>query len=227
MKRFLFLLFSPLFLLLWRCSEAGGDQRTLLQESAYSYGSLADTTGLSKATFAGGCFWCTEAYFERLKGVEIVESGYTGGREARPTYDQVSNGRTGHAEAVRIWFKPDVITYQELLEVFFATHDPTTLNRQGPDVGKQYRSAIYYHDSTQRQKASLYMRALEEAGTYRSKIVTELQPAGKFWVAEAYHQDYYRKNPDDPYVVSVSRPKVLKFEAAFQSKLKPSYTQNK
>jgi peptide-methionine (S)-S-oxide reductase len=210
-------------MLLWMCTESGGEQRILLEESSYAYGTSQDTTGLRKATFAGGCFWCTEAYFRRLKGVERVESGYTGGREAKPTYEQVSNGRTGHAEAVRIWYNPATITYRELLEVFFATHDPTTLNRQGPDVGKQYRSAIYYHDEEQQRQARGYMRALEDAGTFRNRIVTELQPAAKFWVAEDYHQDYYRKNPDDPYVVSVTHPKVIKFETAFRNKLKKSY----
>ncbi|WP_299985960.1 peptide-methionine (S)-S-oxide reductase MsrA [uncultured Pontibacter sp.] len=216
-------LFFPLLLLFWACTESGGEQRTVLQQSAYSYGDSADTLGLSKATFAGGCFWCTEAYFERLKGVDRVESGYTGGSEERPTYEQVSSGKTSHAESVQIWYRPDVITYRELLEVFFATHDPTTLNRQGPDVGKQYRSAIYYHDEEQRRQARNYMRALEDAGTFRNRIVTELKPASKFWIAEDYHQDYYRNNPDDPYVISITHPKVLKFEDAFRSKLKPSY----
>ncbi|PKV75571.1 peptide-methionine (S)-S-oxide reductase MsrA [Pontibacter ramchanderi] len=224
-RKYTFLLF-PFLLLLWRCTESGGEQRTVLQQSAYLYGDSPDTLGLSKATFAGGCFWCTEAYFERLKGVDRVESGYTGGSEERPTYKQVSNGRTSHAEAVRIWYRPNVITYRELLEVFFATHDPTTLNRQGPDVGKQYRSAIYFHDEQQRSQARNYMRALEDAGTFRNRIVTELKPAGKFWVAEDYHQDYYRHNPDDPYVVTVARPKVLKFEDAFRSKLKETYSKS-
>jgi peptide-methionine (S)-S-oxide reductase len=219
--------FIPFLLLLWACTESGGEQRTLLQQSNYSYGDSADTTGLSKATFAGGCFWCTEAYFERLHGIDRVESGYTGGPENNPAYEQVSSGRTGHAEAVRIWFRPNVISYRELLEVFFATHDPTTLNRQGPDVGKQYRSAIFYHDEEQRREARNYMRALEDAGTFRNRIVTELKPAAKFWIAEDYHQDYYRKNPDDPYVVSVTRPKVIKFEDAFRKKLKVQYQQEK
>lgn len=213
----------PFLTLLWMCTESGSEQRTLLQETSYAYGDKPDTAGLAKATFAGGCFWCTEAYFERLKGVDRVESGYTGGTEKEPSYDQVSNGKTGHAEAVRIWFDPKIISYRELLEVFFATHDPTTLNRQGPDVGKQYRSAIYYHNEDQRRQTRVYMRGLEEAGTFRNKIVTEVKAAGEFWVAEDYHQDYYRKNPDDPYVVSITHPKVIKFENAFRNKLKKSY----
>lgn len=215
-------MFLPFLLFIWACTESG-TERTQLEESSFSYGNTADTTGLEKATFAGGCFWCTEAYFERLKGVDRVVSGYTGGKEENPTYQQVSYGRTGHAEAVQILYNPAEITYRELLEVFFATHDPTTLNRQGPDVGKQYRSAIYYHDQEQQKLARDYMRQLEEAGTFRRKIVTQLEPLNKFWIAEDYHQDYYRRNPDDPYVVSVARPKVKKFEDAYRNKLKNSY----
>ena len=225
-RKHTYLLFLFL-LLLWMCTESGGEQRNFLQQSAYSYGDSPDTLGLRNATFAGGCFWCTEAYFERLKGVDRVESGYTGGREERPTYEQVSSGKTSHAEAVRIWYRPNIISYQELLEVFFATHDPTTLNRQGPDVGKQYRSAIYFHDDKQQSQARTYMRALEDAGTFRSRIVTELKPAGKFWIAEDYHQDYYRNNADDPYVKSVAYPKVIEFEDSFRSKLKDSYLNRK
>ncbi|MBD1396113.1 peptide-methionine (S)-S-oxide reductase MsrA [Pontibacter sp. JH31] len=222
MDRRITYMFLPLLLLIWACTESG-TERTQLEESSFSYGSTADTTGLKKATFAGGCFWCTEAYFERLKGVDRVVSGYTGGKEENPTYQQVSYGRTGHAEAVQILYNPAEISYRELLEVFFATHDPTTLNRQGPDVGKQYRSAIYYHDSEQQKLARAYIRQLEEAGTFRRKIVTQLEPLNKFWIAEDYHQDYYRRNPDDPYVVSVARPKVKKFEDAYRNKLKNSY----
>lgn len=216
----------PFFLLLWSCTESS-TERMQLEASSLSYGdSATDTTNLETATFAGGCFWCTEAYFERLQGVHKVISGYTGGREAKPTYQQVSYGKTGHAEGVQVFYNPAEITYQELLEVFFATHDPTTLNRQGPDVGKQYRSAIYYHNEEQKQQAKHYMDLLEDAGTYRKKIVTELVPLRKFWVAEAYHQDYYFHNPDDPYVVAVARPKVKKFEDAYRTKLKKSYKQN-
>lgn len=216
-------LFLPFLSLLWMCTESGGEMRTRLEESSYSYGNVTDTTLLQKSTFAGGCFWCTEAYFERLRGVELVESGYTGGKETNPAYEQVSNGKTGHAEAVRVWYNPDVITYRELLEVFFATHDPTTLNRQGPDVGKQYRSIVFFHNDEQRMQARNYMRALEDAGTFRNRIVTTLEPAGKFWIAEDYHQNYYENNPDDPYVISVTHPKVLKFEDAFRKKLKAKY----
>lgn len=219
--KFKYLLLS-LLLLCWACTESG-TRETQLEESSFSYGSSSDTTTLLKATFAGGCFWCTEAYFERLKGVDRVISGYTGGREANPTYEQVSSGKTGHAEAVTIFYNPSEISYQELLEVFFATHDPTTLNRQGPDVGKQYRSAIFYYNEAQKRQAEQYIRELEEAGVYPHKIVTTVEPFSKFWIAEEYHQDYYRRNPDDPYVISVAQPKVHKFEEAFRNKLKKNY----
>ncbi|MHC2991543.1 peptide methionine sulfoxide reductase, partial [Pontibacter sp. HJ8] len=164
----------PVFLLLWSCTEST-TERAQLEASSFSYGdSTTDTTHLETATFAGGCFWCTEAYFERLQGVHKVISGYTGGRESKPTYQQVSSGKTGHAEGVQVYYNPAEISYRELLEVFFATHDPTTLNRQGPDVGKQYRSAIFYQNEDEKQEAKRYIDSLEEAGTYRKKIVTEL-----------------------------------------------------
>ncbi len=182
-----------------------------------------DTVGLPSAVFAGGCFWCTEAYFERLKGVKAVISGYSGGKEKNPTYKQVSSGLSDHAEAVQVYYNPSQITYQELLEVFFATHDPTTLNRQGPDVGKQYRSIVFYKTPEEKKQAEEYIRQLEEAGTYKNKIVTHVQPFKKFWMAEEYHQDYYRRNPQDPYVVSVAMPKVRKFEDNYRDKLKPEY----
>ncbi|GAA4427200.1 hypothetical protein GCM10023188_10020 [Pontibacter saemangeumensis] len=182
-----------------------------------------DTTGLAKATFAGGCFWCTEAYFERLQGVEAVVSGYSGGKKANPTYQEVSAGATDYAEAVQVYYDPEIISYQELLEVFFATHDPTTLNRQGPDHGKQYRSVVFYRSPEEKRLVDDYIQKLEEAGTYRDDIVTKVQPFKKFWDAEPYHQDYYRLNPNDPYVRSVARPKVLKFESNYAKMLKPEY----
>lgn len=183
----------------------------------------ADTAGLPSAVFAGGCFWCTEAYFERLKGVEAVISGYSGGKQADPSYKQVSAGLTDHAEAVRVHYNPEQISYQELLEVFFATHDPTTLNRQGPDYGKQYRSVVFYRTPEEKEQIEKYIKQLEEAGAYQNEIVTYVEPFKKFWPAEEYHQDYYRRNPQDPYVVSVAKPKVKKFENNYQDKLKPEY----
>ena len=175
---------------------------------------------LELATFAGGCFWCTEAYFERLKGVQRVIAGYCGGKEPNPTYKQVSRGQTGHAESVQITYDPKQISYADLLKVHFATHDPTTLNRQGNDVGKQYRSVVFYHNAQQKAAAENYIASLAKSGKYKNKIVTQVVPYTQFWPAEAYHQDYYQKNPSDPYVVSVARPKVQKFEKEFSGWLK-------
>ncbi|MBK0403035.1 peptide-methionine (S)-S-oxide reductase MsrA [Adhaeribacter sp. BT258] len=181
----------------------------------------ADVAGkVEIATFAGGCFWCTEAYFERLQGVQRVVSGYCGGKENNPTYNNVSTGKTGHAESVQITFDPQQISYADLLKVHFATHDPTTLNRQGPDVGKQYRSVVFYHSPQQKKQAENYLAQLSKSGKYKDKIVTQLVPYTQFWPAETYHQNYYAKNPKDPYVVSVARPKVLKFEKEFASRMK-------
>ena len=225
MKQFFNFLFLPFLVLLWACTDSPTEQAQL-QATSFTNGSSIDTTTtLQVATFAGGCFWCTEAYFERLEGVDRVISGYTGGKEKNPTYEQVSAGRTGHAEAVNIFYNPNEISYKELLEVFFATHDPTTLNRQGPDVGKQYRSAIFYHNDEQKQEAENYISSLNDAGAYPNKIVTQVEPFTKFWIAEEYHQDYYSRNPDDPYVVTVARPKVIKFENAFRSALKEAFQQ--
>lgn len=180
----------------------------------------AEKEQLDTATFAGGCFWCTEAVFERTKGVKSVISGYTGGTQKNPTYKQVSAGMTDHAEAVQIYYDPEVITYQQLLEVFFGTMDPTQLNRQGPDVGEQYRSAVFYHDQEQQRLAESYMDKLGASGKYDEPIVTQLVPFEKFWVAEDYHQDYYELNPGNPYIQSVAKPKVKKFKKNFPDLLK-------
>jgi peptide-methionine (S)-S-oxide reductase len=150
------------------------------------------------ATLGGGCFWCLEAVFELLTGVERVESGYTGGSAPNPTYDEVCAGTTGHAEVVQVTFDPRVITYREILEVFFATHDPTTLNRQGPDVGTQYRSAIYYHSEVQKATAQSLIAELERNGIFPGPIVTEVTELDEFHPAEAYHQEYFRNNPSQP-----------------------------
>ncbi len=179
---------------------------------------------LDTATFAGGCFWCTEAVFERVKGVKSVVSGYTGGSQANPTYKQVSNGRTDHAEAVQIYYDPEMITYQQLLEVFFGTMDPTQLNRQGPDVGEQYRSAVFYHDAEQQSLADEYMKKLGKSGKYDKPIVTQLVSYEKFWLAEDYHQDYYELNPGNPYIQSVAKPKVKKLKKNYTSLLKDGIT---
>ncbi len=177
------------------------------------------------ATFAGGCFWCTEAAFERIEGVVDVISGYSGGQEEYPTYEQVGAGRTSHAEAIQIYFDPAVVSFETLLDVFFVAHDPTQLNRQGPDVGKQYRSAIFYHDETQKQAAETAMKKLGDSGKFSNPIVTELAPYKEFWTAEGYHQDYYPNHPENPYVQRVSRPKVEKVEKVFKDILKKEYKQ--
>jgi peptide-methionine (S)-S-oxide reductase len=172
------------------------------------------------ATFGGGCFWCTEAIFERVKGVYAVESGYSGGHVPNPDYKQVSSGTTGHAEVVQISFDPSVVTYLELLEIFFKTHDPTTLNRQGADVGTQYRSIILYHSDEQRALASEIILKLEEENIWNDAIVTTVEPFDAFYSAEAYHQEYYENNPNQGYCRLVINPKVEKFEKIFKDKLK-------
>jgi peptide-methionine (S)-S-oxide reductase len=175
---------------------------------------------LELATFGTGCFWCTEAVFDQLKGVESVESGYSGGELEDPTYEQVSGGQSGHAEVVQITFDSAAVSFAELLEAFWQTHDPTTLNRQGNDVGTQYRSAIFYHDDEQRKQAEHYKQKLNESGAFRSPIVTEITPFTKFYPAEKYHQDYFNLNPTQPYCAAIIRPKVDKFKKAFKDKLK-------
>ncbi len=172
-----------------------------------------------QATLAGGCFWCLEAVFEQLRGVQKVESGYAGGTTPNPTYRQVCSGTTGHAEVVRITFDPSLISFRELLEVFFAIHDPTTLNCQGADAGTQYRSAIFYHSPEQKQTAEQLIAGLEADKVWSSPIVTEVTPLQAFHKAEDYHQEYFRTNPDQPYCQVVVAPKVAKFRKHFASKL--------
>ncbi len=172
------------------------------------------------AVFAGGCFWCTEAMFSELKGVKSVVSGYSGGNVANPTYDQVCTGRTGHAECTQITYDPGQVTYAELLEVFWMTHDPTTLNRQGADSGTQYRSAIFYMDEEQKQEALAYKAKLEKEKIWNNPIVTEVTKFEKFYPAEDYHQEYYRNNPNQGYCRIVITPKVDKFKKIFADRLK-------
>ena len=176
--------------------------------------------GKEMATLAGGCFWCLEAVYDRMKGVESVESGYIGGKAPNPTYEAVCTGRTGHAEAVQITFDPKVVSYRELLEVFFAIHDPTTLNRQGHDVGTQYRSAIFYHSQDQKAVAEDVIAAFTKEKVFDDPIVTEVVPAATFYVAEDYHQEYFARNPTQGYCVAVVNPKVAKFRKLFAEKLK-------
>jgi peptide-methionine (S)-S-oxide reductase len=177
-------------------------------------------SGNSVATLGGGCFWCLEAVFEQLRGVESVVSGYSGGHVPNPTYEQVCGKTTGHAEVVQVTFDPAAVSYREVLEVFFATHDPTTLNRQGNDVGPQYRSAIFYHSDAQREAAELLVRELTAEKVFPNPIVTEVTPFTAFYPAEAYHQGYFRANPTQSYCGYVVAPKVAKFRKRFAAKLK-------
>jgi peptide-methionine (S)-S-oxide reductase len=183
-------------------------------------GLLAAVEGREVATLAGGCFWCLEAVYDELRGVESVVSGYAGGDVPDPTYEQVCDGTTGHAEVVQLTFDPRAVSFRELLEVFFTIHDPTTLNRQGGDVGTQYRSAVFYHTPEQKETAAQVIRELEEARVWDAPIVTELVPLEKFYPAEDYHQEYFRRNPSQPYCRVVVAPKVSKFRQKFIEKLR-------
>lgn len=176
--------------------------------------------GMEVATFAGGCFWCTEAVFLEIKGVEKVVSGYIGGKTKNPTYKDICTGETGHAEAIQITFNPNEVAYEDLLEVFFGTHDPTTLNRQGADVGTQYRSEIFYHSEAQKVKAENYIQLLEKEKLYDKKIVTKVSSATVFYPAEDYHQNYYNQNSSQGYCQMVIAPKLEKLRKYYKSKLK-------
>ncbi len=177
-------------------------------------------TAMDTATFASGCFWCVEAVFQELKGVQSVVSGYTGGSAVNPSYEEVCSGTTGHAEACQIAYDPKIISYPELLEVFWKTHDPTTLNRQGNDSGTQYRSAIFYHTEEQKKLAEHYKRELDSSGAFDAPIVTEIAPFTKFYKAENYHQNYFNEHGAQPYCIFVIKPKVEKFKKVFKDKLK-------
>jgi peptide-methionine (S)-S-oxide reductase len=179
-----------------------------------------ETTDLALATFGNGCFWCTEAIFLQLKGVTKVVSGYAGGSVKNPSYREVCTGQTGHAEVIQLTYDPKVITFAELLEVFWQTHDPTTLNRQGADVGTQYRSVVFYHTEEQKQLAETYKKKLNESGAFDSPIVTEISPLSAYYPAEDYHQNYYNLNGSAPYCAYVIQPKLDKFKKVFKSKLK-------
>jgi peptide-methionine (S)-S-oxide reductase len=176
--------------------------------------------GTQVATFAGGCFWCLEAVFDEVKGVQSVESGYAGGHVENPSYKSVCTGMTGHAEVVRVTFDDDVVSYRDLLNIFFGIHDPTTLNRQGADVGTQYRSAIFYHDEEQKKIAEEVIKDLEAQKIWDRPIVTTLEKMDKFYVAEDYHQEYFANNPYQPYCMAVVAPKVSKFRKHYMDMLK-------
>ncbi len=205
--------------------EAASPQNESVQKDSKTMTALPITTptvpsGREIATFAGGCFWCTEAIFRDLKGVDKVVSGYSGGAVENPSYEQVCGGRTGHAEAIEITFDPAVVSFHDLLVIFFTTHDPTTLNRQGADSGTQYRSAVFTHSDAQKETAQAVIKEIEAQKLYSSPIVTEVTPFTNFYAAEAYHQDYFANNGSQGYCQIVIAPKVTKFREHFREKLK-------
>lgn len=184
---------------------------------------LCYTFCMQTATFAGGCFWCTEAIFKRLKGVEGVVSGYSGGKRENPTYEQVSTGATGHAEAIQVEFDPEIIPYKKLLEIFFHLHDPTTLDRQGADIGTQYRSIIFYHNEDQKKEAHFVMSEISSSGIYKDPIVTKIIPFENFYPAEKHHQNYYENNLSQGYCTYVISPKLQKLMRGYSKEVKDEY----
>ncbi len=215
-------------LIIFLCSITGygcKEEKSINTESEMNEMDSTQNLNLDKATFGGGCFWCTEAIYERVEGVQTVRSGYAGGHVKNPTYKQVCDGTTGHAEVIQIGYDPQVVSYDELLEIFFKTHDPTTLNRQGADVGTQYRSVIFYHNNEQKKKAEYYKAELGKSGAWDSPIVTEISPLNNYYPAEDYHQDYYENNSNQGYCSFVIGPKVEKFEKVFKNKLKEKYSE--
>ncbi len=216
MKIFVFYLMLGAMFSVEACDGASKEKSTSFSEDSAVEGlNASQLEKMDTATLAGGCFWCVEAAFEQINGVYEVVSGYSGGNEKNPTYSEVSRGATGHAEAVQVYYDPEKLSYQKILEIFFVAHDPTQLNRQGPDVGKQYRSAIYYHDEKQRKTAESLISSMTEEKVFSKEIVSQLEPLDKFWVAEEYHQDYAERNPQDGYIQGVSLPKVKKVKKAF------------
>ena len=215
MLRFLFISVVS-FMGLSSCAQKDNNSKTKKDSKIMT----TSTAKLDTATFGTGCFWCTEAIFQQLEGVEKVTSGYSGGKVPNPTYEQVCSKTTGHAECLNIMYDPKKITFDELLEVFWQTHDPTTLNRQGADVGTQYRSVVFYHNEEQKAKTEKYKAELNKSGAFDNPIVTTLEPFTIFYPAENYHQNYYNSNGSQGYCQFVIRPKVEKFEKVFKSKLK-------
>lgn len=209
-KLSIFITFFSLFLYASFTSKSNNKNESKMEEH----------TNLDTATFGAGCFWCVEAIYDNLKGVEKVVSGYAGGTAKNPSYKEVCTGNTGHAEVCQIYYNPDTISFEELLEVFWQVHDPTTLNRQGGDVGTQYRSAIFYHNEAQKELAKKYLNKLDDEGVFLAPIVTEITPFTNFYPAENYHQDYFELNGENPYCSSVVKPKVEKFKKVFKDKLK-------
>lgn len=200
--------------------EAEPIQESANKTASQESGELKMEPKMEIATFGGGCFWCTEAVFQELEGVASVKSGYMGGRTENPTYKQICTGTTGHAEVIQIEYDPEKVSFDVLLQVFWKTHDPTTLNRQGNDVGTQYRSAVFYHSEEQQKKASDYKKKLNDAKAFSNPIVTEITAASKFWPAEDYHQNYFDNNPSQPYCRALIPPKLEKLRQVFGDKLK-------
>jgi peptide-methionine (S)-S-oxide reductase len=201
------------------CAQNSNNNMSELKSTLTSKTDVS-TVATDTAIFGNGCFWCTEAIFQQLEGVITVESGYSGGTVPNPSYEAVCTGETGHAESLRIVYDPKKISYDELLEVFWQTHDPTTLNRQGNDIGTQYRSVIFYHNNEQKQKAEKYKGELDKSGAFPNPIVTEIVPEQPFYKAEDYHQNYFNEHGSQPYCQLVIRPKVEKFQKVFKNKIK-------
>jgi peptide-methionine (S)-S-oxide reductase len=224
MKKISFLLTGFAFAIIACASPSNKNQEDVQELVSNVFSDPINITYMSNtldtATLGSGCFWCTEAMFQDLKGVKSVVSGYSGGHVDNPTYQQVITGRTGHAEVTQIIYDPAIISFDELLEVFWQTHDPTTLNRQGNDVGPQYRSAVFYHNDKQKELAEKYKKALDQSGAFDKPIVTEITAFEKFYAAENYHQNYYKLNGQQPYCVYVIKPKVDKLKKVFADKLK-------
>ncbi|MEO9022633.1 MAG: peptide-methionine (S)-S-oxide reductase MsrA [Ginsengibacter sp.] len=218
-----YLVLSLLIAVVFAFNNAGENSKSdkNIKALPVSFKGQLDKPGkIDTATFAAGCFWCVEAQFSQLKGVKTVADGFMGGYVKNPTYEEVCAGNTGHAETCNILYDPSVITYDELLAAFFTAHDPTQLNRQGNDVGTQYRSAIFYHNAAQKEKADYYIKKLNEAKAYKNNIVTVVSPYTIFYKAEGYHQDYYNKNPEQSYCKYVIQPEVERFRKVFKDKLK-------
>lgn len=207
-------------ILILSCSPTSRNRMMNDQSNTLKNPTSTVTNGLDTATFGAGCFWCVEAIFQRVKGVISVESGYMGGTVKNPTYREVCTGRTGHAEVCQLTYDPSVISFDELLEIFWQTHDPTTLNRQGADVGTQYRSVIFYHSEFQKQRAEYFKDKLNQEKAFNAPVVTEISPASAFYKAEDYHQNYYNLNPNQGYCTFVIAPKLEKFKKVFSNKLK-------
>lgn len=205
---------------LFSCAQQEKPNKSMSATTSLTSMAAGTAARTDTATLANGCFWCTEAIFQQLKGVHKVTSGYSGGEVVNPTYKEVCTGTTGHAECIQVVYDPAEISFDELLDVFWQTHDPTTLNRQGNDEGPQYRSAVFYHNDEQKKKAEQYKAALDKSGAFNRPIVTEVSPYLNFYPAENYHQDYFNNNGSQPYCNFVIRPKLEKFQKVFKNKLK-------